>query len=150
MVDEAVRNIIKTELKKGYLLNKKGLQQLKNQIVAKTGSYKFLSLNNLKKWVSEIRKEEKKSKSRHQPESDTKEFAEEEQDDYVSAKIESIKNTYEVPVSAQQIGESIAERNKKVYYQSILFELSSMRQSLNKISKRLDSLQEMLEKESSA
>lgn len=58
-MDDKVKEVIKNELRKGYVMNKKGLLQLKNVIVESTNSHKFLSLINLKKWVNEIRKEMK-------------------------------------------------------------------------------------------
>ncbi|MCX8166551.1 MAG: hypothetical protein N3E37_01735 [Candidatus Micrarchaeota archaeon] len=171
-MDEKVKLVIKNELKKGYRLNKKGLMQLKEAIVTSTNSHKFLSLINLKKWVKEVKKEilkEEKSKqklSQHSKKGQIikakgvikikKESLKEEKPEETELVIEPLKsNPAEVYVPVQHVHEheavvkssgTLAQRMTQVQIQNMLFEINSMRQTLANISKKLDSIQAMLEK----
>lgn len=151
VMDEKVRKIISNELAKGYLLNKKGLDQLKLAIVKGTGEFKFLSYTNLKKWVSEVRKKKQATSDSKQyadkhskSEEETVEIVEATPQDFIIPEPRPFEVVQQAPLV--QTG-NLVEKMNRVQIQNILFEMNYIRQTLTRLSKRLDSIQELLQKQ---
>lgn len=151
-MDEKVRKIISNELAKGYLLNKKGLDQLKLAIVKGTGEFKFLSYTNLKKWVSEVRKKKPVAPAVKHSDRKPREIEKEDTVEIVEATSQNVIIPEPRPFEVAHLAPvmptgNLAEKMNRVQIQNILFEMNYIRQTLTRLSKRLDSIQELLQKQ---
>ncbi len=96
------------------------LAELRDEITKQTGKHKFLPYTNLRKWVREVKKEMKTtSKSK-------KKQAKKEEAPAVA------------PTPQRAIISPFADR---VFFQNFTYELTSMRKTLERISKQLDELE---------
>ncbi len=131
-MDDKVKSIIMKKLKdwEGESITVTKLAELREIITKKTGKHKFLPYVNLRKWVREVKKE-MRAMSKQKSAVVEKTAAKAPQP---SAKQE--------PPAAQ--GAMISPFADRVYFQNLTYELTSMRRTLERISKQLDELETQL------
>lgn len=132
-MDDKVKNIIMKKLKdwEGESITVSKLAELREIITKKTGKHKFLPYVNLRKWVREVKKEmramnKQKSVSTQKTVAKTTAAAKPE------AKVQSAPSAIISPFA------------DRVYFQNLTYELTSMRRTLERISKQLDELETQL------
>ncbi len=152
--------VIKKQLKKwkGETMNKEKLEQLRDEIYKATGKNKTAPFANVKKWVSEarkeLRKEEKKPEkakaaSKPKAKAKAKKANKEPKVKKMPARVEEslalLKEEREAPI--EEPTEEVIDIPKptivfdKVYLQNIQFEIAGIRKQMERISKQLDKIE---------
>jgi hypothetical protein len=142
-VDDKVKAIILKKLNdwEGESLNTEKLGELREIITKKTGKHKFLAYDNLRKWIREVKKEMRATTStvkKRVPETQTVQKTQTPQ--HTASEVVARAQQMEVPQQKAVIS-PFADR---VYFQNLTYELSSMRRTLERISKQIDDLEGQL------
>ncbi len=124
-MDETVKGLIVEKLEEwgpDESITVAKLAELRDYITKKTGKHKFLPYTNLRKWVREVKKEMKITRRKK--------------------KTEKAPTVAQPPSPQRAIISPFADR---VFFQNFTYELTTMRKTLERISKQLDELERQVQ-----
>ncbi|MEM4634213.1 MAG: hypothetical protein QW275_03600 [Candidatus Anstonellaceae archaeon] len=148
-MDEKVIRIVASKLKKleGTPIRQAELAEIRDAVFKATGTNKYASFANVKKWVKAARSLLKKEKPSAEPKQEEKaQLKREPIIPEVPRKVEESVNSIKDEVAFK---EEVALPKPtivfdKVYLQSIKFEIAGIRQTMERISRQLDRLEKEL------
>lgn len=151
-MDEKTSGIITVYLKKwqGQVITKEMLEKLRDDIYKRTKKNKFAPFSNVKKWIKAVRKEMKaKEKAKAPAKAKGKKEREKPEPHSLPARIEesitALKDEVHMPAPPVEMRLPKAPiLFDKVYLQNIQFEISNIRQMMERISRQLDKLEKEL------
>jgi len=164
-MDDKTSGIIRIYLRKwqGQVITKEMLEKLRDEIYKKTRKNKFAPFSNVKLWIKAVRKEMKaeekakgassKKSKKEKPEKREKEQKEKmvtspskSLPSRVEASLHTIKDEVHTPAPPVEVDLPKAPVVfDKIYLQNIQFEIMSIRQMMERISRQLDKLERELE-----
>ncbi|MFH1448648.1 MAG: hypothetical protein ABIG39_07335 [Candidatus Micrarchaeota archaeon] len=124
-MDQQPKNIIKKKLQKwgNIRLTKDNLRELREAISDATGHNKFASFTNVRKWVSQVKKDMKKEAS--------------------TSKKEKPKSKRE-PAAKKDVAVSMAIISDRIFLQTIGYEIAAIRRSMDRINSQLTEVEKKL------
>lgn len=156
-MDEKIIKVVASKLHKfeGQPIKQDQLSEIREAVFKSTGTNKSASFSNVKKWIKAARsymKKAAKAAPKAKPAKHEKEAAKparEPEIHPVSRKVEeSVNMIKEEVIEAAPITEVALQRPTvvfdKVYLQSIKFEVASIRQTMERVSRQLDKLEKEL------
>lgn len=157
-MDEKIIKVVASKLRKyeGKPIKQAELSEIREAVFKSTGTNKSASFSNVKKWIKAARgymkKMEKAAPKAAKPSKHEREAAKparEPEVHPVSRKVEeSVNMIKEEVIEAAPITEVALQRPTvvfdKVYLQSIKFEVASIRQTMERVSRQLDKLEKEL------
>jgi hypothetical protein len=158
-MDDKTSKIIAGYLKKwqGQVITKEMLGKLRDDIHKKTRKNKFAPFSNVKKWIKAVRKQMKAEKKAKEAKSAPKAKAKGKKGREKAApsskslparveeSIQALKDEVHMPAPPVEIELPKAPIVfDKVYLQNIQFEISSIRQLMERVSRQLDKLEKEL------
>lgn len=157
-MDEKIIKVVASKLRKyeGIPIRQAELSEIREAVFKSTGTNKSASFSNVKKWVKAargyMRKMEKAPAPKAKPskqERETVKPAREPEVTPVSRKVEdSVNMIKDEAIPPAELTEVVLQRPTvvfdKVYLQSIKFEVASIRQTMERVSRQLDKLEREL------
>ena len=158
-MDEKITKVVASKLRKyeGSPIKQEELSEIREAVFKSTGTNKSASFSNVKKWVKAARGYMKKmekaapaSKAKSsKPDREEKPQAREPEVTPVSRKVEdSVNMIKDEAIPPAELTEVVLQRPTvvfdKVYLQSIKFEVASIRQTMERVSRQLDKLEREL------
>ena len=158
-MDEKIIKVVASKLHKyeGQPIKQEQLSEIREAVFKSTGTNKSASFSNVKKWIKAARGYMKKAAkaapkakpAKHEKEAPKAAAVREPEVHPVSRKVEdSVNMIKEEVIEAAPITEVALPRPTvvfdKVYLQSIKFEVASIRQTMERVSRQLDKLEKEL------